>query len=70
MSGTSSVGQASVYEAGDQRNSKQSETNTADRYEEGTANAHKSNDSSMTAPLVSAINPEESEGTLVDQLFK
>lgn len=48
MSGTSSVGQASVYEAGDQRNSKDSETNTADRFHEGKDNSHKANDSSMS----------------------
>ncbi|KAI4132439.1 MAG: hypothetical protein LQ347_002584 [Umbilicaria vellea] len=45
MSGTSNVGQASVYEAGDQRNSKDSETNTADRFHEGKENSHKANDS-------------------------
>ncbi|GAB7346884.1 hypothetical protein MBLNU459_g1964t1 [Dothideomycetes sp. NU459] len=43
MSGTSNVGQASVYEAGDQRNSKDSE-NTADRFHEGKENSHKAND--------------------------
>ncbi|MCJ1283267.1 hypothetical protein MMC26_002595 [Xylographa opegraphella] len=45
MSGTSSVGQSSVYEAGDQRNVKNSEIETADRYNEGKENSHKSNDS-------------------------
>jgi len=62
MSGTSSVGQASVYEAGDQRNSKQSETNTADRYEEGTANAHKSNDSKDQRSIANRLANEESKG--------
>lgn len=47
MSGTSSVGQASVYEAGDQRNSKQSEVNQAERFKEGKENSHKANDSSQ-----------------------
>ncbi|KAF6234074.1 hypothetical protein HO173_007904 [Letharia columbiana] len=45
MSGTSSVGGRGVYEAGDQRNSKDSETNVADRYHEGQPNSHKANDS-------------------------
>ena len=47
MSGTSSVGQGSVYEAGDQRNSKNSEINNAERFKEGKANSHKANDSSI-----------------------
>ena len=47
MSGTSSVGGRGVYEAGDQRNSKDSETNIAERYHEGQPNSHKANDSSM-----------------------
>lgn len=46
MSGTSSVGQASVYEAGDQRNSKESESQHAERYHEGQKNSHLANDSS------------------------
>ena len=47
MSGTSSVGQGSVYEAGDQRNAKNSEINEAERYKEGKPNSHKANDSSV-----------------------
>jgi hypothetical protein len=46
MSGNSSVGQASVYEAGDQRNYKDSEINKSDPYNEGQANSHKNLDSS------------------------
>lgn len=46
MSGNSSVGQASVYEAGDQRNSKDSEIQHPDRFHEGQVNSHKANDSS------------------------
>ena len=45
MSGTSSVGGRGVYEAGDQRTSKDSD-NVADRYHEGQPNSHKANDSS------------------------
>ena len=51
MSGMSSVGQASVYEAGDQRNSKDSENETADRFHEGKENSHKPNDSSTSLAL-------------------
>jgi hypothetical protein len=47
MSGTSNVGQSSVYEAGDQRNSKDSE-NQADRFHEGKENSHLAQDSSMS----------------------
>lgn len=47
MSGNSSVGQASVYEAGDQRNYKASEINQADPYNEGKVNSHDTLDSSM-----------------------
>ncbi|MCJ1305420.1 hypothetical protein MMC08_008234 [Hypocenomyce scalaris] len=45
MSGTSNVGQSSVYEAGDQRNYKDSEIETAERYHEGKEHSHKANDS-------------------------
>lgn len=51
MSGSSSVGQASVYEAGDQRNSKESETKHAERYHEGQKNSHLANDSSTFFPF-------------------
>jgi hypothetical protein len=44
----SNVGNPQVYEAGDQRNAKASETGSGTRYHEGTANAHLQNDSSMT----------------------
>ena len=47
MSGTSSVGQGSVYEAGDQRNVKNSEIDERERYKEGQPHSHKANDSSM-----------------------
>lgn len=46
MSGTSSVGGPGVYEAGDQRNAKDSEINNAERYKEGQPNSHLPNDSS------------------------
>ena len=47
MSGQSSVGTAAVYEAGDQRNLKDSEIPKADRYNEGVKNSHVPNDSSL-----------------------
>jgi len=46
MSGNSSVGQGSVHEAGDQRNAPQSETNQADRFNEGKENSHNPTDPS------------------------
>jgi hypothetical protein len=49
MSGTSNVGQSSVYEAGDQRNVPQSEIEQQkkdDRFHEGKEHSHKANDSS------------------------
>lgn len=59
MSGSSSVGQASVYEAGDQRNSKESESKHAERYHEGQKNSHLANDSSefpFSFPLLSSAS--------------
>ena len=49
MSGTSNVGQGSVYEAGDQRNVPQSEIDQQkkdDRFHEGKEHSHKAQDSS------------------------
>jgi hypothetical protein len=46
MSGNSNVGNKGVYEAGDQRNLKGNEANSAERYNEGQQNAHIANDSS------------------------
>jgi hypothetical protein len=46
MSGTSNVGGRGVYEAGDQRNMKDSEIKDAERYKEGQPNSHLANDSS------------------------
>ncbi|KAK4042490.1 hypothetical protein C8A01DRAFT_44502 [Parachaetomium inaequale] len=40
----SNVGNPQVYEAGDQRNPKASETGSGTRYHEGTAHAHLQND--------------------------
>ena len=46
MSGTSNVGGRGVYEAGDQRNVKDSEINERERYKEGQPHSHLPNDSS------------------------
>lgn len=46
MSGTSKVGQGSVYEAGDQRNISQDEERSAERFHQGKENSHLPNDSS------------------------
>lgn len=54
MSGNSSVGNAAVYEAGDQRNPSASEKeNQPERYEEGKENSHKENDSSESEGRIS-----------------
>ena len=46
MSGTSNVGDRSIYEAGDQRNYKNGEEPTRPDYEQGQENSHVPNDSS------------------------
>ncbi|MCJ1399733.1 hypothetical protein MMC11_002935 [Xylographa trunciseda] len=59
MSGTSSVGQSSVYEAGDQRNVKNSEIETAERYNEGKENSHKATDSKDERSIANRLANEE-----------
>lgn len=49
MSGTSNVGNSQVYEAGDQRNYKDSEINNAERFKEGKPNSHQALDSSRSS---------------------
>lgn len=60
MSGNSSVGNSSVYEAGDQRNVPQAEIDQLKkdmRFHEGQDNSHKANDSSMQLPkMIYSIN--------------
>ncbi|KAK6385298.1 hypothetical protein LTR65_009224 [Meristemomyces frigidus] len=56
MSGTSNVGGSGVYEAGDQRNYKDSEIKDAERFKEGKENSHKANDSSAKAQLNTLID--------------
>ncbi|KAI9803338.1 MAG: hypothetical protein M1833_000855 [Piccolia ochrophora] len=59
MSGTSSVGTSSVYEAGDQRNSKDSEIKDKERYKEGQPNSHKANDSKDERSIANKLAREE-----------
>ncbi|KAI9821771.1 MAG: hypothetical protein M1827_002352 [Pycnora praestabilis] len=59
MSGTSSVGGRGVYEAGDQRNYKDSEINDAERYKEGKENSHKANDSKDERSIANKLAREE-----------
>ncbi|MCJ1465018.1 hypothetical protein MMC07_003633 [Pseudocyphellaria aurata] len=59
MSGTSSVGQSSVYEAGDQRNYKDSEIERPERFHEGQVNSHKANDSKDQRTIANKLAREE-----------
>ncbi|KAF2771386.1 hypothetical protein EJ03DRAFT_325444 [Teratosphaeria nubilosa] len=59
MSGTSNVGSSHVYEAGDQRNVKQSEINNAERYKEGQPNSHLANDSKDERTIANKLAREE-----------
>lgn len=72
MSGTSNVGNRGVYEAGDQRTSKDSEEQHAERFHEGRENSHKPNDSS-TSPLSSCrliFDVLDLANTLITQLHQ
>ncbi|TPX10743.1 uncharacterized protein E0L32_008312 [Thyridium curvatum] len=59
MSGYSKVGTSGVYEAGDQRNVKQSELNQPDKYEEGQVNSHLANDSKDERSIANRLAAEE-----------
>jgi hypothetical protein len=63
-SGQSSVGNRSLYEAGDQRNEPQSVINERERYKEGVKGSHKNLDSkderSIANKLVSQSNKPDS----------
>ncbi|KAI9679453.1 MAG: hypothetical protein M1817_005475 [Caeruleum heppii] len=59
MSGQSSVGNRQVYEAGDQRTSKNSEINDAERYKEGKPNSHLANDSKDERSFANKLAREE-----------
>ncbi|KAM4065251.1 hypothetical protein HRG_004421 [Hirsutella rhossiliensis] len=66
MSGNSSVGNRGVYEAGDQRNVKQSEMGTAERYEEGKQNSHLGNDAKDERSIANRLAAEERKKDLGD----
>ncbi|MCJ1227927.1 hypothetical protein MMC12_004586 [Toensbergia leucococca] len=70
MSGTSSVGQSSVYEAGDQRNYKDSEINQADRYQEGKENSHNSLDSKDERSIANRLANEEKRSNEPEPISK
>ncbi|KAL8902706.1 MAG: hypothetical protein Q9207_004438 [Kuettlingeria erythrocarpa] len=59
MSGNSNVGSSGVYEAGDQRNVKQSEIKQAERYKEGQPNSHLANDSKDERSIANKLAREE-----------
>merc|ERR1712054_585028 len=60
MSGNSSVGQSGVYEAGDQRNYKDSELKAAQEpYQEGKENSHKNLDSKDERSIANKLAAEE-----------
>ncbi|KAH7316582.1 hypothetical protein B0I35DRAFT_512490 [Stachybotrys elegans] len=59
MSGYSQVGNRGVYEAGDQRNVKQSELNQSTPYEEGQVNSHQSLDSKDERSIANRLAAEE-----------
>ncbi|KAI9750867.1 MAG: hypothetical protein M4579_006273 [Chaenotheca gracillima] len=59
MSGTSNVGGPGVYEAGDQRNYKNSEINEKDRYKEGQPHSHKALDSKDERSIANKLGREE-----------
>ncbi|KAK1590671.1 uncharacterized protein LY79DRAFT_579677 [Colletotrichum navitas] len=59
MSGNSSVGTSGIYEAGDQRNVKNSEQNTGDRFHEGKEHSHLANDSKDERTIANRLAAEE-----------
>ncbi|KAI0169809.1 hypothetical protein GGR52DRAFT_551683 [Hypoxylon sp. FL1284] len=59
MSGYSNVGQGSVYEAGDQRNPKDSEVEGRPRYQEGMEHSHLPNDSKDERSIANRLDNEE-----------
>ncbi|KAI9728556.1 MAG: hypothetical protein M1834_007584 [Cirrosporium novae-zelandiae] len=59
MSGTSNVGQSSIYETGDQRTMKNSEIDDRERFEEGQKNSHLANDSKDERTIANKLACEE-----------
>ncbi|KAI9713410.1 MAG: hypothetical protein M1820_000792 [Bogoriella megaspora] len=56
---SSNVGTANIYEDGDQRNYKDSEINTKERYKEGQPNSHLANDSKDERSIANKLAREE-----------
>jgi len=59
MSGTSSVGNAGVYQADDQRTVPDSEKNKAERFSEGKEHSHEPNDSKDERSIANRLSNEE-----------
>ncbi|KAI0019670.1 hypothetical protein F4780DRAFT_427063 [Xylariomycetidae sp. FL0641] len=59
MAGDSKVGTSGVYEAGDQRNYKDSEVSGPPRYHEGKEHSHKPNDSKDERSIANRLDHEE-----------
>jgi len=55
----SNVGNSAVYEAGDQRNVKESEKEGRPMYQEGKENSHQANDSKDQRSIANRLNNEE-----------
>ncbi|EAQ89661.1 hypothetical protein CHGG_06280 [Chaetomium globosum CBS 148.51] len=70
----SNVGNPQVYEAGDQRNAKASETGSGTRYHEGPANAHLQNDPkdqrSLSNRAAAEVSDEQNEESRETSLHK
>ncbi|KAI8220418.1 hypothetical protein K4K57_003004 [Colletotrichum sp. SAR 10_99] len=59
MAGDSKVGTSGVYEAGDQRNHKNEELDTAERFQEGKENSHQATDSKDERSIANRLAAEE-----------
>ncbi|KAI8167472.1 hypothetical protein K4K49_005308 [Colletotrichum sp. SAR 10_70] len=59
MTGDSKVGTSGVYEAGDQRNHKNEEVESAERFEEGKENSHQATDSKDERSIANRLAAEE-----------
>ena len=66
MSGYSKVGTSGVYEAGDQRNVKQSEMEQPERYEEGQKHSHSNLDSKDERSIANRLAAEEKKSEPAD----
>ncbi|KAL0938029.1 uncharacterized protein CTRU02_207760 [Colletotrichum truncatum] len=67
MSGYSNVGTSGVYEAGDQRNVKNSELQDADRFHEGNIHSHVANDSKDQRSIANRLAAEEKKAKEGDE---